>query len=112
MPVTPEARPLTPEQAAERWGCSVQHVRNLIHRGELRAFRLGSRLFRIRPEDIAGYEQCQTTDSAGSREDGPSPGGPMESGGDIVLLVQPRRMPNAKPSTSSGENETRRQGRP
>ena len=40
-------RPLTVEQVADRWGCSDNHVRNLIHRGELRAFRLGRRLIRV-----------------------------------------------------------------
>ncbi|RFD20121.1 DNA-binding protein [Komagataeibacter melaceti] len=46
---------------ASAWGCSHQHVRNLIKRGELPAIRIGS-LFRIRPDDVEAYEnreECQ-----------------------------------------------------
>ena len=53
------SRPYTCEQVADLWGCSPNHVRNLIHRGELRAFRLGARLIRIPADAIAEYEQCQ-----------------------------------------------------
>jgi len=42
---------------AERWGCTPNHVRNLIKRGELRAFRLGERLLRIPAEALDGFEQ-------------------------------------------------------
>ncbi|MEG3348366.1 helix-turn-helix domain-containing protein [Novacetimonas sp. GS1] len=50
---------------ASTWGCSHQHVRNLIKRGELPAIRIGS-LFRIRPDDVVAYEnreKCQKTTS-------------------------------------------------
>lgn len=56
-------RPLTPEQVAAYWGCSANHVRRLIHRGELRAFRLGDRLFRIPRDAIGEYEQRQMNDT-------------------------------------------------
>lgn len=49
-------RPYTPDTLAELWGCSANHVRNLIHRGELPAYRLGERLFRIKAEDVRAYE--------------------------------------------------------
>ncbi|NMG39866.1 helix-turn-helix domain-containing protein [Chelativorans sp. ZYF759] len=46
----------TPATLAERWHCSEQHVRNMIERGELRAFRLGEKLLRIRIEDVLSVE--------------------------------------------------------
>lgn len=52
-------RPYTPDQVAAIWGCSPNHVRNLIHRGELRAFRLGARLFRIPADAIEEFEKNQ-----------------------------------------------------
>lgn len=57
-------RPFTPDQVAAVWGCSPNHVRNLIHRGELRAFRLGQRLFRIPADAIEEYERQQMTGPA------------------------------------------------
>lgn len=93
-------RPMTPEQVAERWGCSPNHVRNLIHRGELRAFRLGRRLIRIPAEAIGEFEQCQNIGSEGSTEDSSSPGGEtMESGDVIVLMHSHERKPRAQPQT-------------
>lgn len=47
---------LTPEMLAEYWGCSGRHVRNLINRGELSAFRIGAKLVRIRRESIEEFE--------------------------------------------------------
>ena len=51
----PANRPMTPEQIAELWGCSANHVRSLIKRGELRAWRLGERLLSISPEAVAEF---------------------------------------------------------
>lgn len=51
----------TPATLAEAWGCSEQHVRNLLNRGELEFFRLGKRLIRIRGEAVEKY-QCRMTD--------------------------------------------------
>jgi excisionase family DNA binding protein len=51
-------RPLTPEQLAVHWGCSANHVRNLIKRGELQAFRLG-RLIRIPAAAVDEFQQRQ-----------------------------------------------------
>jgi len=93
-------RPLTPEQAAELWGCSPNHVRNLIHRGELRAFRLGKRLIRIPADAIGEYERCQmNTGSDASKEDSSSPGGRMESGDVIVLTHSREKKPRQALST-------------
>lgn len=34
--------PFTPSSLAERWHCSARHIRNLVHKGDLPAFRIGS----------------------------------------------------------------------
>lgn len=49
-------RALTPAQVAEMWQCSERHVRNMISRGELPAFRLAGKLLRIRKEDVEAFE--------------------------------------------------------
>ncbi len=51
----------TPSTLAERWQCSERQVRKMISEGELRAFRLGGKLLRIRREDVEAIE-CQTGD--------------------------------------------------
>lgn len=48
-------RPCTSDKLAARWACSPNHVRNLIHRGELRAFTIG-RLFRIPHSAVIAFE--------------------------------------------------------
>jgi excisionase family DNA binding protein len=57
--------PYTPETLAEEWQCSAKHIRNLIHSGSLRAFRLGGRLYRILVDAVQEFEKCQAT---GDRE--------------------------------------------
>lgn len=46
----------TPRTLAERWECSERHVRKLIDKGDLPAFRLGGKLLRIRRETVESYE--------------------------------------------------------
>ncbi|WP_336067101.1 helix-turn-helix domain-containing protein [Nitratireductor rhodophyticola] len=46
----------TPRTLAERWECSERHVRKLIDKGDLPAFRLGGKLLRIRREIVESYE--------------------------------------------------------
>ncbi|WP_127599299.1 helix-turn-helix domain-containing protein [Nitratireductor alexandrii] len=53
--------------AAERWGCSERHVRNLINNGDLAAFKVGSKLVRIRSQAIEAFE-CQNGVSPDSAE--------------------------------------------
>ncbi|GAA4756794.1 hypothetical protein GCM10023264_25750 [Sphingomonas daechungensis] len=48
-------RPYTPETLSERWSCSAEKVRQMIHRGELAAFPLG-KLFRIPALEVERYE--------------------------------------------------------
>ena len=64
----------TPETLAKRWSCSPRTVRNLIHDGSLRAFRIGDKLLRISHFAVEQFEQCPNTDSPGSEENSPSHG--------------------------------------
>ena len=59
----------SPRSLAMSWGCSEQHVRNLINNGQLRAFRIG-KLLRIEPKAVEDY-QCQNTVSDDSGENSP-----------------------------------------
>lgn len=43
---------LNVEQTSQYLGCSANTVRNMIHRGELSAVRLGPRMVRIRRDDL------------------------------------------------------------
>lgn len=62
----------TPASLAKQMGCSDQHIRNLINRGELRAFRFGKKLMRIPAEAVEEY-LCRNTVSSDIGESGPSP---------------------------------------
>lgn len=44
-----------PADLAERWGVSLPHVHNLIRKGELRAFRIGT-LYRISAHEVERVE--------------------------------------------------------
>ena len=93
------SRPLTPEQVADLWGCSANHVRALIKRGELRAFRLGARLLRVPAAAVEEYEQCQAIASGGSTDGSSCPGGQTESDDVFVLWHATPKRPSARPST-------------
>jgi excisionase family DNA binding protein len=54
---------LSPEQVATACGLSRRAVYRAIDRGELRAFRLCSRL-RIRPEDVEAWVQANQIEPA------------------------------------------------
>ena len=45
----------TPDTLAKRWSCSVHTVRNLIHDGKVRAFRVGHAL-RISAKEVERFE--------------------------------------------------------
>ena len=60
-------------QLAERWGCSPGHIRNLIDRGDLRAFTIG-RLVRIPAREVERIECSQGSPSSGSGEGSPLSG--------------------------------------
>jgi excisionase family DNA binding protein len=86
-------RAYTPKMLAERWMCSEQHIRNLVDRGELPAFRLGGKLLRIRGEDVEAFE-CQTGNSADCVENSASHGTNSAMGersGAVIDLEQTTR---------------------
>ena len=49
----------SPRQLAERWKCSVSHVRRLIRQGQVDAFRHGRRLLLVRGEVVQAYERSR-----------------------------------------------------
>jgi excisionase family DNA binding protein len=57
----------TPKSLAEHWQCDDAVIYRLIAKGELQAFRLGGKLWRIRGDAVEAYEKCRTIGSAGSR---------------------------------------------
>lgn len=76
--------PYTPESLARRWDCSPRHVRNLINRGELRAFRVGGKLIRIRVNVVEEFETCGGLE--GIVENGVLSAAPAQSVADIRSL--------------------------
>ena len=64
---------LTPAMVAERWHCSERTIRNMVARGELRAFRPGRKLLRIPLEAVEAVE-CAATPSPDSGAASPSHG--------------------------------------
>lgn len=91
------ARSYTPEQVAAIYGCSPNHIRNLVKRNQLRAFRLGARLIRIPAGALEEYERCQmNTGSADLAVDGSSHGGKTAAGDAIVLMLPAERTPSGK----------------
>ncbi|WP_442980989.1 helix-turn-helix domain-containing protein [Rhizobium sp. T136] len=81
----------TPARLAERWECSERHVRNLISSGQLRCFRLGGKLIRIKEEDVERFEECQSGDLQGSMENFASPGMTRTESADVIDLGQQTR---------------------
>lgn len=69
--------PFSVKTLAERWGCSKQHIYDLIDEGKLRTFSLGDKLTRIAAEEVARWEASTTrqpTDSESSKDASSSPG--------------------------------------
>lgn len=58
MTDTEPPKVMTPAMLAKRWQCSERHVRNMIERGDLPAFRLGGKLIRIRHDDVVKFEKA------------------------------------------------------
>lgn len=50
-------KPYTIARLAERWRVSAENVRARIKSGELQAFMIGPRTYRIRPEVVREYEE-------------------------------------------------------
>ncbi len=69
-PKAPSHQPsaFNPRQIAERWDCSERHVRNMIKRGDLPAFKFGGKLLRVKLEDIERLERGGRDDGEGTTE--------------------------------------------
>ena len=103
------SRPFTPETLAERWLVSAETIRQLVHRGELRAFRVG-RMIRIAQKDVEEFE-CQKSQSESFEADYASHGGAtMDDGFAISLRHAPERKPRQKPAKSTSAPTNSRQG--
>ena len=83
----------SPATLADRWGCSSQHIRNLIARGDLKAFKIGAKLYRIRGEAVEEYERCSSGLAEAAASSSPSPDAdPAES---VIALARIRRKRSA-----------------
>ena len=92
------ARPFTPDQLADRWQCSAETIRQMVRRGELRAFRTG-RMIRIPRDAVMEHEECQSSQSDDSKGDSVPSGAiprPADAGA-IVLRQAQQRKPAQKP---------------
>ncbi|WP_406646954.1 helix-turn-helix domain-containing protein [Aliisedimentitalea scapharcae] len=97
--MTEPARPFTPDQLADRWGCSGETIRAMIRRGELSAFRVGGKLLRIAQATVEEYE-CGTTESVASKDDLSSCGTKMTGDAAVTVLRHTRqKKPSEKPAT-------------
>lgn len=76
----------TPDTLAKEWGCSGQHIRNLIKDGRLKAFRLG-KLFRI-PQAYVEEFVCQNIASSSTETSGPSPSSMNRDSNAAALLAR------------------------
>lgn len=89
---------------AAHWGCGTDTVYSLIHSGDLKAFKLGGKLFRIRADEVERFE-CQTTTPCNDTETySPSYSTKADDATDIRLerLIARRQSPQPAPS-GSGE---------
>ncbi len=51
---------LTPNELAMQWRCTSHHVRALVRSGQLRGFRVGSKML-VDAKDAAAYLERNTT---------------------------------------------------
>ncbi|TDK51718.1 hypothetical protein E1832_02660 [Antarcticimicrobium luteum] len=101
MAVHDTPRPFTPDSLAARWDCSAETVRQLVHRRELRGFRVG-RMIRI-PADAAEEYECQTSQSDACAAASASTGQILrrESESVISLRHAPERRQRPKAATDT-----------
>lgn len=88
------ARPYTPETLAERWQCSAETVRQLVHRGELPGFRVG-RMIRIARAAVEEYESCRQTSASSDFAADSAPSGTDQT--DAATAISLRHAPERKP---------------
>lgn len=89
---------------AQHWGCGTDTVYSLIRGGELRAFKLGGKLLRIRGDEVERFE-CQTTPCNDTVANLPSSGTRMDDATDIRLerLIERRQRPQLVHSGNGGQ---------
>lgn len=78
----------TPATLAKEWHCSERHVRSLVDKGELRAFRLGQRLLRIPAASAREYE-CRMATGSESSTDNASLSTTTQPESDTVTVLEP-----------------------
>src|SRR5215467_10796610 len=83
-------RSYTPAALALEWQCSERHIRNLVTKGHLRAFRLGGKLLRIPVEAVEEMERCPAIASGGSENDSSLCSNQEENGADSDLTPKTR----------------------
>ncbi|MBB3692483.1 helix-turn-helix domain-containing protein [Sphingomonas sp. BK580] len=54
---------------AARWGCGTDTVYALVRSGELRHFKLGGKLIRIRADEVERYERREPSPASGIDQD-------------------------------------------
>ncbi|MGD9806456.1 MAG: excisionase family DNA-binding protein [Hyphomicrobiaceae bacterium] len=67
-----DARPYSVKTLAERWGCSVDTIYDLIAKGRLPAFRAGGRLLRISARAVERWESAEGQIEGAGIADAPS----------------------------------------
>src|SRR5260221_13583173 len=90
---------LSTAEIAERWGCSSQHVRNLIAKGALPSRQFGA-IFRVRLSDLEDYECASVCTAVSGRPSGPKP---VKSAGvpsALPISRQPKRLTTASSANS------------
>lgn len=50
-------RALSTEALADRWMCNVKQIQRMLRRGELQAFKVGGKEYRVRLEEVERYER-------------------------------------------------------
>lgn len=70
---------------AEHWACGTDTIYALVRSGELRHFKLGGKLIRIRKEEVERYECREITPSNDCEANTPSPGRTKQDATDIRL---------------------------
>ncbi|MBF9050670.1 helix-turn-helix domain-containing protein [Roseobacter sp. HKCCD9010] len=94
-------RPYSPDDLAARWDCSAETVRQMHHRGELHAFRVG-RMLRIPAEEVERVEQCQKSPSDACEAGSASLGPTLAPARDGAISLRHARERKPRPRVGSG----------
>lgn len=55
---------IEPQDLADEWGVTTWFINELVRTGKLRAYRLGPRITRFRPEDVDAFLEASIVDPA------------------------------------------------